>query len=93
MDRLAGEGDTTISKEMEREPIRGDHEVEVRDDHGRVSTAKVDLRFRRMTVHPPIGKQRRYPALSLTVIHADERRDARGPGADPVEAADEPARG
>ena len=73
VDRLAGEGGTTISKEMEREPIRGDHEVEVRDDRGRVSTAAVDLRFRRMTVHPPIGKQKRYPALSLTVIHADER--------------------
>jgi hypothetical protein len=26
-----------------------------------------------MTVHPPIGKQQRYPALSLTVIHAHER--------------------
>ena len=35
VDRLAGAGGTTISREMEREPIRGDHEVEVRDDHGR----------------------------------------------------------
>jgi hypothetical protein len=26
-----------------------------------------------MTVHPPIGKQRRYPALSLMAISADER--------------------
>ena len=73
MDRLAGDGGTTISKKMEREPIRGIHEVEVRDDHGRVSTAKVHVRFCRMTVHPPIGKQKRYPTLSLTVIHADER--------------------
>ncbi len=32
------------------------------------------MRFRRLTVHPPIGKQRRYPALELTVIYADERR-------------------
>ncbi len=74
VDRLAAEGDTTISKEMGGEPIRGDHEVEVRDEHGRVSTAKVHLRFRRLTVHPPIGKHRPVlRALSLTVIHAHEQ--------------------
>ena len=73
VDRLAGRGGTTIAKKMRREPIRGEHEVEVHDDRGRASTAKVDLRFRRMTVHPPIGKHRRYPVLSLTVIHAHER--------------------
>jgi hypothetical protein len=58
---------------MEREPIQGAHEVEVRDHHGRVSTATVYVRFCQMTVHPPIGKQQRYRALSLTVIHACER--------------------
>lgn len=58
---------------MEREPIRGTHEVEVHDDRGRATTAEVDLRFRRLTVCPPIGKHRQYPALSLTVLHADER--------------------
>jgi hypothetical protein len=73
VDRLAGGGGTTISKKMAREPVRGEHEVEVRDDRGQVSTAKVSLRFCRMTVHPPVGKQGRYPALSLTVIHAHER--------------------
>ncbi|HEY2158846.1 MAG TPA: hypothetical protein VGH33_24655 [Isosphaeraceae bacterium] len=73
VDRLAAGGGTTISRVMGREPARGVYEVEVRDDRGRVSTARVDVRFRRMTVHPPIGKQRRYPALELTVIHAHER--------------------
>jgi hypothetical protein len=73
VDRLAGRGATTISKRMAREPIRGDHEIEVRDDHGQVSTARVHLRFCRMTVHPPVAKQGRYPALALTVIHAHER--------------------
>src|SRR5262249_7067694 len=57
---------------MAREPVRGEHQVEVRDDQGRVSTARVHLRFCRMTVHPPVAKQGQYPALSLTVIHADE---------------------
>ncbi len=82
VDRLAGEGDTTISRVMEGEPIRGDHEVEVRDEHGRVSMAKVHLRFCRMTAHPPIGKHRRYPALSLTVLHAHE--DGTPEGREPI---------
>jgi hypothetical protein len=73
VDRLAGRGGTTVSKKMAREPVRGEHEVEVRDGHGRVSTARVRLRFWRMTVRPPVGKQKKYPALPLTVIHADER--------------------
>ncbi len=73
VDRLAGRGKTTVAKAMAREPIRGSHEVEVRDDRGQVSKAKVYLRFCRMTVHPPVGKRKRYPALSLTVIHAHER--------------------
>jgi len=40
VDRLAGQGKTTVAKAMAREPIRGSHEVEVRDDHGRVSTTR-----------------------------------------------------
>lgn len=78
VDRLAGGGDTTISRKMGREPIRGEHVVEVRDDRGRVSKTEVHLRFCRMAVHPPIGKQKRYPALSLTVIHAHERGTPEG---------------
>jgi hypothetical protein len=78
VDRPAGRGGTTIARKMGREPIRGEHEVEVRDDRGRASTARVELRFCRMTVQPPIGKQRHYPALSLTVIHAHERGTPKG---------------
>jgi hypothetical protein len=73
VDRLAGRGSTTVSKKMARQPVRGEHEVEVRDDRGRASKARVHLRFCRMTVHPPVAKRKRYPALSLTVIHAHER--------------------
>jgi hypothetical protein len=78
VDRLAEGGGTTISEVMGREPVRGAHEVEVRDDHGRVSTAELDVRFRPLTVHPPIGKQRRYPTLELTAIYADERQPPAG---------------
>ena len=40
---------------------------------GRVGRADVELRYRRIRVLPPIGKQKRYPALTLTVIYARER--------------------
>jgi hypothetical protein len=73
VDRLACRGSATISRKREREPIQGEHEVEVRDNHGRLSTIKVTLRFCEMTVHPPIGRQSRYPVLTITVIHAHER--------------------
>lgn len=73
VDRLAGRGQTTVSKKVAREPIRGEHAVEVLDDRGRVSTARIQVRFGPMTVHPPVAKRNKYPALSLTVIHAHER--------------------
>jgi hypothetical protein len=73
VDRLAGQGGTTVAKVMKRQPVRGTQEVEVRDDYGRISTAKVYLRFCRVTVHPPVAKRKRCSALSLTVIHASER--------------------
>src|SRR5262249_1754465 len=79
VDRLAGQGKTTVAKKMAREPIRDSHEVEVRDDHGRVSTARVYLRFCRMTVPPPGGKQKRYPPLSLAAIPAPEQGPPEGP--------------
>ena len=73
VDRLACEGDTTISRVREREPLRDGLEVEARDDQERVSTAELDVRFRRLTVHPPIGQQRRYHTPELTAIDTDER--------------------
>jgi hypothetical protein len=78
VDRLAGQGKTTVAKIMARQPIRGSHDVAVRDGRGRVSTARVYVRFCRLTVHPPVGKQKRYPALSLTVIQAHERGTPEG---------------
>lgn len=81
VDRLAGTGSTTIAKKMQREPIRGTHVIEVLDQKRRLVEAKVYLRFCQMTVHPPIGKHREYPPLSLTVIHAREhgKPDGRKP--------------
>lgn len=73
VDRLAGNGEHTIAKAMQQVQVKGLHRVALRDDKGRPMTAMLELRYQRMTVLPPIGKQSRYPALQLTVLHAQER--------------------
>jgi len=78
VDRLAGAGNTTISRKMNREPILGTHQVEVLDPQRRPIEVELQLRYSQMTVHPPIGKHKKYPPLSLTVIHAWERGAPKG---------------
>jgi len=72
VDRLAGDGGHTISAEMSGVHTAGQHIIEVRDDAGEVVKVALDVRFKRIRVLPPIGKQKRYPSLDLTVIHAVE---------------------
>lgn len=78
VDRVAGTGSTTIARKMQREPVQGTHLVEVLDAKGRPVDVELQLRFSQMTVHPPIGKHKKYPPLSLTVIHAWERGKLEG---------------
>jgi hypothetical protein len=73
VDRLAGDGTYTIAVAMEEVRCKGLHRVEVRDRYGEVCEATLELKFRRIRVLPPIGKQSRYPQLELTVLHATER--------------------
>jgi hypothetical protein len=73
VDRLAGDGGHTIADEMNETRLKGVHRIEVRDGKGRMETALLELRYRRVRVLPPVCKQKRYPALTLTVIHAKER--------------------
>jgi hypothetical protein len=75
VDRLAGDGEHTIDAEMNEAEISGVHEVEVRDAQGKPETVAVEIKYRRIHVLPPIGKQKRYPALDLTVLHAQEREE------------------
>ena len=75
VDRLAGDGEHTIAAEMKVAQISGLHEVEVRDANGKPETVAVEIKYRRIHVLPPIGKKKRYPALDLTVLHAQERGD------------------
>ena len=73
VDRLAGDGDHTIADEMEEVALKGLHRIDVRDSKGDPDEAVLQIRYRKIRVLPPIGKQKRYPALTLTVIHAEER--------------------
>jgi transposase-like protein/transposase Tn5 family protein len=73
VDRLAGDGSHTIADEMEEVAVKGLHRIEVTDRDGHPSRAVLEIRYRSLHVLPPIGKQKRYPALKLTVIHATER--------------------
>jgi Transposase DNA-binding len=73
VDRLAGDGDHTIADEMDEVAVKGLHRIEVRDGNGDPDEAVLEIRYRKIRVLPPIGKQKRYPALTLTVLHAEER--------------------
>lgn len=72
VDRLAGDGNHTVATEMRRAKVACRHVIEVRDENDTVARVALEIRFRRIHVLPPIGKQKRYPALDLTVIHATE---------------------
>jgi len=73
VDRLAGNGDHTIADEMDEVAVKGLHRIEVRDNNGDPDEHVLEIRYRKIRVLPPIGKQKRYPPLILTVIHAEER--------------------
>ena len=45
---------------------------------GRDNKVALEMKFKRITVLPPIGKQKRYPPLDLTMIHASERGTPKG---------------
>jgi hypothetical protein len=73
VDRLAGNGDHTIADEMAEVAVKGLHRIDVRDSNGDPDEAVLEIRYRKIHILPPIGKQKRYPALTLTVLHAQER--------------------
>lgn len=78
VDQLADDGGHTIADEMDATRLKGLHRIEVRTDNGEITKVALEIRFKRILVQPPIGKQKRYPALDLTVIHAMERGAPKG---------------
>ena len=54
VDRLAGDGNQTISAEMKRVSARGLHRIMVRDQNGELSEVTLQLNWKRIQVLPPI---------------------------------------
>jgi Transposase DNA-binding/Transposase Tn5 dimerisation domain len=73
VDRLAGDGRHTIADEMQAIQCKGLHRIEIVDNKGKTEIVELEIKYRRLRVLPPIGKQKRYPPLDLTVLHATER--------------------
>ena len=68
VNRLAGDGKHTVATEMAEVAVAGYHRFEIADG----SWVRLALKYKCINVLPPIGKARRYPPLTLTVIHATE---------------------
>jgi hypothetical protein len=78
VDRIAGVEGGTVAKEMAEADTIGLHRVEMRGQDGNVRVAELQVKCARMAIHPPFGKQTRYPVLDLTVIHAYEENPPTG---------------
>ena len=77
-DWLVGDGDHTILAEMDEVAVKGLHRVHVRDEKGGTISVTLEIRSKKVYVLPPIGKQKLYPPLDLTVIYATERDAPKG---------------
>jgi hypothetical protein len=73
VDRQSGDRQETVMEVMEEQRVKAVHRIEVRDNKGRPSTAVLEIKYHRLVVCPPLGKEKRYEPLTLTVIHATER--------------------
>lgn len=65
--RLAGDGKHTIADDMREVRIQELHRIQVTNEKGHSSEAILEIRYRRIRVLPPIGKQKQHPELMLTV--------------------------
>lgn len=77
-DRRAGDSGHTIAHEMAQVALKGLHHVEVRNEHGHIVKVALEVRYQRLWVLPPKGKQARHERICLTVIHAREPGSAVG---------------
>lgn len=83
VDRLAGEGGHTVAEAMQTPDGTGPHHLEIQTKGGGTEGALLEVRWRRLRILPPIGKQAHWPELVLTVIHAMERGTPAG--RDPIQ--------
>lgn len=77
VNRLAGVTGTVAGR-MKRSAVRGRHRIKARTKLGETYQADLAIKYESVQVRPPIGKQKEYPPLVLTVIHATEKSRPRG---------------
>ena len=75
--RVQGDG-RTVYEIMEEQRVQGAHRIEVRDNKGKPSKAVLEIQYQKIEVCPPLGKEKRYGNLELTVVHATERGTPKG---------------
>ena len=63
---------------MKQVRVQGLHRIQVGDKKGELSEAVLEIRYCRLVVLPPIGKQKNYPKLILTVDPRQERGTPHG---------------
>ncbi len=74
VDRLAGDGKHTVADEMEYVPVKGVHKFEIITKSGKLEKIALDVKYKIIKVLPLIGKQKKYPSVILTIIHAEEHK-------------------
>lgn len=71
VDRLIEDGTPTIADEISTIEPQGLHTIELQDAEGNKTEVKLDIKYQLINVLPPVGKQKKYPDLMLTVIDAE----------------------
>jgi hypothetical protein len=74
VDRRSGPTRRCISEQMSGICPQGQHRITVPDQDGNPTEAVLEIKYQRLLLHPPEGKQRKYPTLMVTAIHAYETR-------------------
>lgn len=72
-DRRIDGDDRTAYEVMDEQRVKGVHRIEVRDNKGKASRAVLEIKYQKVKLCPPIGKEKRYGNVDVTVIHATER--------------------
>lgn len=78
VDRLAEDGEHTIAGKLKEASGQGVHRLELKNNKGEPCEAHLQIKYMRLKVLPPIGKRKRCPDLTLTVIYAQEEETPEG---------------
>jgi len=73
-DRLADGGPLTVAEAVAQNPCQGLYRVRVRNRKREPCEALLEVRYRHLSIQTPKGKQKRYPAQTVTVIEAREQQ-------------------